>query len=287
MPQIFFPPSGACDCHVHVVGPKDKFPLAQKRAYTPMDATVGQLRAMLARLNLDRVVLVQMSVYGTDNSCMLNALRELDNARGVAVLPPRVPDDELALLHRQGIRGLRVNVATSKSTSLHIIHERISTAAALCERHQWHVQVFIPADTIEPLAPFFASLSVPLVIDHFGLIAPDSENGALHALIRLLRSGKVWVKISAAYRIADDPADARVGSLVRRLCDANPERIVWGSDWPHTPRHDSGQHASDDEMPFRNVDTRKLLDLVPRWLDDTRLLQQVMVTNPAQLYGFE
>jgi 2-pyrone-4,6-dicarboxylate lactonase len=94
------------------------------------------------------------------------------------------------------------------------------------------------------------------------------------------------VKISGAYRIADDPADPRIGPLARTLCAANPERIVWGSDWPHTPRHDVRKGARDVELPFQPIDTRGLLDLVPRWLDDDTLVERVLVTNPARLYGF-
>ncbi len=231
-----FPPRASCDCHVHVIGPKRRFPLARERSYTPMDAAVGQLAAMLKRLGLERVVLVQPSFYGTDNACMLDAMAQLENVRGVAVLPAHVPAAELDALNDQGIRGLRVNIASSGAASSDTIARAIKAAAQLCEPHGWHVQMFVAADAIEPLAPVLRALPVDSVLDHFGLIAPGSTNGALRALTALLESGKTWVKISGAYRIADDPADARIGPLARTLCAANPERIVWGSDWPHTPQ---------------------------------------------------
>jgi len=282
-----FPPSGACDCHVHVIGPKRQFPLAPDRRYTPMDAMLGALADMLRRLRLERVVLVQPSFYRTDNSCMLDAMAQLSAARGVAVLPPQVADDELDALDDQGIRGLRVNIATGGAASFEVMRRDIEAAAALCERHGWHVQIFVPAAAIEPLAPVLMALPVATVIDHFGLIAPGTENGALRALTKLLESGSVWVKISGAYRIAHDPADPGVGPLARKLCEANPERIVWGSDWPHTPRHDARPpQAGDAELPFQDIDTKALLDLVPRWLGDDKLVQQVLVKNPARLYGF-
>jgi predicted TIM-barrel fold metal-dependent hydrolase len=281
-----FPPRGSCDSHVHVIGPKSRFPLAPAHQYTPMDAPTEQLAAMLARLHLDRVVLVQPSFYGTDNACMLAAMAELESARGVAVLPERVGEDTLADLHAQGIRGLRVNIASSGGASIDTIKGAIAAAAWLCERHGWHVQLFVASAAIEPLAPFLAGLPVDTVFDHFGLIAPGSTNGALRALVRLLESGKTWVKISGAYRIADDPADPRIDLLARMLCKANPERIVWGSDWPHTPRHDIRKDKRDEELPFQNIDTRGLLDLLPRWLEDEALLRCVLVDHHARLYDF-
>ena len=281
-----FPPRGACDSHVHVIGPKTRFPLAPGHRYTPMDAPAADLAAMLARLQLDRVVLVQPSFYGTDNACMLAAMAELQGSRGVAVLPEQVGEAELATLHAQGIRGLRVNIASFGAASADAIRRAVESAARLCEPHGWHVQLFVSSSAIEPLAPWLTSLPVDSVLDHFGLIAPGSENGALHALLGLLESGKTWVKISGAYRIAEDPNDPRIDALARKLCAANPARIVWGSDWPHTPPH-TLQKSGNVESPFQNIDTRGLLDLLPRWLKDGALVHRVLVENPARLYDFD
>ena len=281
-----FPPPAACDCHVHVIGPKRRFPLPRDRRYTPMDAPVGELAAMLKRLGLERVVVVQPSFYGTDNSCMLDALAQLENARGVAVLPERVPAAELDQLHVKNIRGLRVNIASSGPAASETAARAVKAAAALCEPHGWHVQLFVAAEAIAPLAPLLRDLPVDSVIDHFGLIAPGSQSGALRALLQLLENGKTWVKISGAYRIGDDPYDPSFGPLARALCAANPERIVWGSDWPHTPRHDLRDETIEQERPFQDIDTRGLLDLVPRWLEDDSLVERVLVANPARLYDF-
>jgi predicted TIM-barrel fold metal-dependent hydrolase len=284
-----FPPPKSCDCHVHVIGPKAKYPLAAHRRYTPMDATADELKAMLKRLGLERVVLVQPSFYGTDNACMLDAMAQIDGSRGVAVLPAQVSDDELDMLDDAGIRGLRVNIATAGVTSIETIRRDIEAAAALCERHGWHVQIFVGAELLEPLTPTLLELPVATAIDHFGLIAPDTslkaETGPLRAMLRLLHSDKIWLKISGAYRTADDPADPRLGPLAKRLCGTNPDRIVWGSDWPHTPRH-ALHTGSAEELPFQNLDTRALLDLVPHWLEDDKLVNKVLVSNPARLYGF-
>jgi predicted TIM-barrel fold metal-dependent hydrolase len=282
-----FPPPGACDCHVHVIGPKRRYPLSPDHRYTPVDAPVGQLAAMLKRLKLDRVVIVQPSFYGTDNTCTLDAMAALDNARGVAVLPADATESEIDTLNDQGVRGLRVNIASAGSSSLEAMRADIKAAAAQCAIHGWHVQIFVAADLLEPLAPILRALPVDTVIDHFGLLSPVADNGARKTLLGLLESGKVWVKISGAYRMADDYNDARVGALARALCAANPERIVWGSDWPHTPRHDLRGPDRDTEQPFQDIDPADLLALVPRWLEDDALVHRVLVDNPARLYGFD
>jgi len=280
-----FPPANSCDRHVHVIGPKGRFPLPANRRYTPSDATAAELAAMLKRLGMTRVVIVQPSFYGTDNACTLDGIAQLGNARGVAVLPAQVPEAELDTLHKQGIRGLRLNIATAGGAPIETIKEKLNAAARLCEHHGWHVQLFVSADVIEPLAPLLRTLPVDSVFDHFGLIAPGTANGALRALQRLLESGKTWVKISGAYRINNDPNDTRIDPLARVLCKANPERIVWGSDWPHTPPH-TIQKPLDQESPFQDIDTRGLLALLPRWLEDDALIARVLVSNPAKLYDF-
>jgi len=289
MTGVAFPPAQACDCHVHVIGPKNRFPLSRERTYTPPDATLDQLVAMLARLSLDRVVLVQPSVYGTDNSCLLDALDALSGrARGVAAVAPDITGSALDELHRRGVRGLRVNVASFAGESADKVRARLAAAAALCARNGWHVQTFLPAAAIPPLAATLRELAVPAVIDHFGLVTPQAvDSEAAGQLVRLLGTGRVWVKLSAAYRIAEDPADPRIGPLARRFADANPERVVWGSDWPHTPAHGHDLVATDAEQPYRHLDTRALLDLVRSWFeDDTDRIAQLLARNPAELYRF-
>jgi predicted TIM-barrel fold metal-dependent hydrolase len=288
MDEPRFPPAGACDCHVHVIGPKDRFPLVRERTYTPKDATTADLRAMLARLELERVVLVQPSVYGTDNACMLDAIAELGSgARGVAVLAAETAGSVLDDLNRRGVRGLRVNIATGGMQSLDVVKDRLTAAAALCARNGWHVQTFIPSRAIEPLTDTLRQLPAEVAIDHFGLISPDAEqSAATGALVRMLESGRVWVKLSGAYRIAEDPADPAIVPLARRLAAANPQRMVWGSDWPHSPPHGHGPVANDHEQPYRDLDTRGLLALVRTWLDDAKLQTLLLSENPARLYGF-
>lgn len=281
-----FPPPRSCDCHVHVIGPKDRFPLSPNRAYTPKDAVTSELCAMLDRLGVDRTVIVQPSIYGTDNSCTLDAMDGLgDRARAVAVLAPDTAGSELDDLHRRGVRGLRVNVATSP-TGLDAVRQQLAAAAALSTRNGWHIQIFATPDAIDALANELLALPVSVVIDHFGLIAPGGDAVArAGTLIRLLGTGKVWVKLSASYRIAEDPYDPRIVPRARALADANPERVVWGSDWPHTPPHPGGP-VTDREEPYRDLDTRALLHVTRTWLPDARMQERLLVENPAKLYGF-
>ncbi len=287
MADAKFPPAGATDCHVHVIGPKRRYPLPANARYTPMDAPVGQLAAMLKRLGLERVVIVQPSFYGTDNTCLLDAMAELGNARGVAVLPDEVPARELEALNDHGVRGLRVNIASFGAASVDAMQHAVQAAARLAADYGWHVQMFVPAAALEPLTPVLRALQVDSVIDHFGLIDPDAPEPALTTLLKLVETGKVWVKLSGAYRIAKDPQHAGIDDMARKLCAANPERMVWGSDWPHTPRHDVQNPDRAQESPFQDIDTAGLLALLRRWLKDDALIHRVLVDNPARLYGFE
>jgi predicted TIM-barrel fold metal-dependent hydrolase len=250
-----------------------------------MDASVADLEAMLARLGLARVVLVQISVYGFDNACMMAALDQMPNARAVAVLPDDAPGSQLDDFHRRGVRGLRLNISTGGNAAPDAVRARLRAAAALCARNGWHVQMFMGPDLVDALTPLILELPVPVVIDHFGRMAPDSGDNELRNLLRLLDSGRGWVKIGGAYRIADDPRDPRIDALARRLVAANPDNIVWGSDWPHSSDH-RGDKLRLVEMPYQDIDTRGLLDLLPRWLKDGALIEKVLVGNPARLYGF-
>ena len=289
--QIFTPPPGACDCHLHVVGPKAQYPLADYRAFTPMDAPLDKLLAMHRQIGIERMVLIQTSVFGYDNSCMLDALDVLGpRARGIAIVPGDIDSQTLDEMHRLGVRGLRVNIATYGSRPAEEIAEQFRVAARLCARNNWHVQLFIPADAIAAIEPVLDALPVPVSIDHFGLIPPqDDTHPAESVLRRLLEKGKVWVKVSGAYRLGDggdnDFCDPRIGALAQRLYQTNPARIVWGTDWPHTPPH--GDIAEgDEEAPYRDIEPASLLNALNAWFDDPKAMQRILVDNPMELYDF-
>jgi predicted TIM-barrel fold metal-dependent hydrolase len=269
-----------------VIGPKSRFPLAKNRSYTPPDAPTSALRRMLGGLGLDRVVIVQPSIYGHDNACLLGALDEFGNAaRGVVMLAPDTSGATLDDLHARGVRGVRINVASIPFRALDEMRAQFHATAALCARHGWHVQTFVPARMLPDLAAL-ARLPVPLVIDHFGMVSPDRlDRPEADALLSLLDTGNVWVKLSAAYRIADPYTDVRVAALARLLA-RNPERVLWGSDWPHTPHHTSSGQADEAETPYRDLDTGDLLAQTRAWFPDAATHRRLLVDNPARLYGW-
>lgn len=284
-----FPPPGSCDCHVHVIGPKPRFPLASPRSYTPADAPVAALETMMAALGLTRAVVVQPSVYGTDNRCTLDALARLGpRGRGVAVIDDGLGRAEREALHRQGVRGVRMNLLSSGGGTRDAVVHRARRLSADCAETGWHLQVYADAGTLETMAAELLALPVPVVLDHFGMVDPTDPAGAGAAtMLRLLDSGRIWIKASGFYRPAQDPFDPALGRLAARLSAENPERIVWGSDWPHTPQHGGtpGADRWEAETPFRTIDTARLLGILPEWLDaDT--LHRVLVANPATLYDF-
>lgn len=283
----FVPPRGACDCHVHVIGPKAVFPLAAARSYTPIDAPADALRQMMGRLKLDRAVVVQPSIYGRDNRATLDAVARLgDRGRAVAVIAEDTAGAELDALHRQGVRGLRLNVVSMKGESRDAVSASIARVAALCARNGWHIQFFMPAAYIPPLCAQLKNLPVDVVFDHFGNIGCETADGEeARALYELLGSGRAWVKLSGTYRVATDPFEPGLAALARRFAAQNPERVVWASDWPHTPAHSGTAIEGDAELPYRAIDTQRLLSMVGDWFE-SRQVQRLLVENPAQLYGF-
>jgi predicted TIM-barrel fold metal-dependent hydrolase len=287
MTDSVFPPEGTCDCHVHVIGPKARFPLVSGRSYTPLDAPLEDLRAKLDELAIDRVVIVQPSIYGTDNSCLVDAIENLGEcARGIAVVAPRCTPSELDLLHDRGIRGLRVNGVSVDSGGLANIRAQLSSAALHCQRNGWHIQAFLAPTVIEALAQELIALPAPVVIDHFGLLRPDTATTAqIDALRSLLASGKGWAKLSAPYRIAEDIEAPGVTGLARLLAE-NPDAVIWGSDWPHTPSHSSKGANTGTELPYRDLDTGRLLNIVTDWFPDAAMQKRILVTNPMRLYGW-
>lgn len=268
-------PAGACDCHMHIFGTPGTVPLNPARAYTPPAALLPDYRAMADTLGIARTVVVQPSVYGTDNACTAEAVAALGPAgRGVAVLDADAGDEELARLNGVGFRGSRFNLVTAGGVAV----DQLATVAGRLAGHGWHLQTYATAAMLAELEPALRALPVDLVVDHMG--GPDPAAGpaqpGFQALLRLLDGGRTWVKISGAYRVDAGPApwpqaDAFAAALIAHA----PERLVWGSDWPHP--HLSGPMPNDGD----------LFDRLVAWCDaDATLLRQILVDNPARLYGF-
>ena len=290
-PPNFAVPRDACDCHVHVFGPVGRFPYAASRTYTPADASVEELAQLQSDLDLGRVVLVQPSVYGTDNSAHVDAAQRLGpKARIVAVIDDATSDGELEKLHRAGARGIRINLHTAGIDDPGQARQQLRRAASRAAELGWHVQAYAKLQVISALRDDMAALKVPLVIDHFG--GADASLGVgqpgFDALLALARSGKAYVKLSAPYRSSVKRPDfADVTPLAQALIEANPDRMVWGTDWPHPGGSSRTEKIRIDEIePFFPEDDGHTLNLLPKWAPDAALRQKILVDNPARLYGF-
>ncbi|MFI4986842.1 MAG: amidohydrolase family protein [Alphaproteobacteria bacterium] len=283
-------PPLACDCHLHVFGTSERYPFTPRRSYTPPEATIEDYRASHRPLGLARVVLVQASAYGSDNRCMLAALARLGDAgRAVAVVDAAASAAELAALDGAGVRGMRVNIVTHGQVSSAQARDAILRMAERIAPLGWHLQLFLDPPLIAALAETLATLPLAVVIDHMGL--PDATAGlgqpGFAALLDLVRGGSTWVKLSGADRVAHSNHDFRAAApFARALIAARPDRLVWGSDWPHIGWHGSTSVEHGEILPYRAVDDGKLLGLLAAWGADEATRQRILVDNPAQLYGF-
>lgn len=283
-------PAGACDCHMHIFGPLDKYPGAPQRSYTPREASLAQYYAMADVLGLQRTVFVQPSAYGTDNSCLLDTLRAAGpSTRGVAVIDGGTADGELATLNEAGVRGVRVNAETFGMRAPDAVGRLVLDTAERIGPLGWHLQLFAALPTIAGLHAVLKALPVPLVIDHMGLargpLGPDQPGFDL--LLDLVRAG-VWVKVSGAYRVStDEPDFPDAAPIARALIAANPRRVVWGTDWPHTGKHANAKLETAPTIEYRPLDDGKLLDLLPAWAPDAATVRRILADNPAELYGFQ
>lgn len=281
-------PEQASDCHMHVFGPFAHYPLAAQRAYTVAEATLDAHERMKRRVGLERTVLVQASAYGEDNRAMLSALKALgDTGRAVAVLQPKASIAEAQNLHGAGVRGLRLNLVTTATrfgedpASLFGDYER------LCEPLGWHLQVYATGKTLEALEPLLERARVPVVLDHMG--GPEAAAGTaqpgFQALLRLMRKAHVWAKLAGADRITRATGRLRDAvPFMRALAEVAPERLVWGTDWPHIG-FNSGQPVQDDAvLPYRDVDAAELLAVLFEAVREGAAIRAILSDNPARLY---
>ncbi|WP_082862463.1 amidohydrolase family protein [Caballeronia hypogeia] len=280
-------PAHACDCHSHIIGPYNRYPMVQSRVYTPPMASVDQLREMHEQLGIERSVLIQPSFYGTDNSCLLDALEQLgSSARGIAVLPESTTSSELDRYRAAGIMGLRVNQTggAKDPTLLKGVLERAGRQAA---ELGWHVQVYLPMKVIASLAQTIQSSPAPFVLDHFaGADGSGVTQEGFDRVKGLIEDGKAFVKWTAPYHEATAPGYGRMGELAAAFIRANPKRILWGSDWPHTDSRRVAGRKKDDISPFYPIDNANLLARFFEWVPDSSTRKSILVSNPASLFKF-
>ena len=267
-------PKNACDCHAHIIGPTTRFPFVESRSFTPPDALVQDYQSMLGTLGIERGVIVQPSVYGTDNSCTLAALIALglDRARGIAAIDESISMAELRELDAAGFKGARfITMAKGGARIEHLqgVGKKIAPLG-------WHIEMFVPTDAWPELYPKVRDLPVPVVFDHLANLTPDRgpDDPAVTAVMKLLATGRCWVKL-CGYRVSlSGYPYADVAPIAQRFVQRALERCVWGSDWPHT--------SIEGHMP----DDGELLTLLHEWVPDAAKLRRILVDNPAELYAF-
>ncbi len=270
-------PPGACDCHSHIYGPRDRFPYPAG-VEPPPDASLAAYRRLMAGLGIERFVIVQPSAYRDDNARTLAAIRELglERARGVAVTAPDVGAAELRRLTEGGMRGLRFHELAEGCLPF----DRLEPMAARIAPFGWHVQIQGDGSRLPEWEARLRHLPVPVVIDHVGRIPPGggAAHPAFRALLRLLETGRVWVKLSAFYYGSAEgpPGYGDMAARVRALVAARPDRLVWGANWPH-PNFPAGAKPDD----------RAMFDRLLEWIPDPPTRAAVLADNAAGLYGFD
>lgn len=283
-------PADATDCHMHVFGPPELYPAAARRAYTPLPAPLDAWQTVARPLGLTRVVLVQPSAYGADNRCMLDAMRARGaKARGVAVIDEDTDAPRLAALHAAGVRGIRLNLKTMGESDPALLRARLMSVAGRIAPLGWHIQIYADLSVIAAAAASIRALPVPVVFDHMGgARAPAPDRNDFATLLDLVATGNGWVKISGAYRVSGAaPLYADATPIARALVKANPDRIVWGTDWPHIGGHVEAVSAEPPPAPYRDdLDAGALLALAAEAAGDAATFRRILVDNPARLYGF-
>jgi predicted TIM-barrel fold metal-dependent hydrolase len=271
------PPPHACDTHAHVFGPTARYPFSSSRGYTPPESPVESYRAMLDQLGIERAVIVHGGAHGTDNSVTRDGIAWMgDCCRGIAVVDPDITDHALQALAEAGFKGLRLSTMVKGGIST----DHIESLAERIEVLNWHIQIHIDrADELIELAPRLRRLPVDVVVDHLARVrgGQGKDHPAFQMLLELLReSGNCWVKLASWYRLSDcgAPYDD-MAPLARALIEARPDRVLWGSNWPH-PMLYEGRAPNDGE----------LLDQFMQWAGDDATRHQILVDNPAKLYEF-
>ena len=288
-PVNFDVPAGACDCHTHIHLP-EKYPFFAGRVYTPEPASPEEMAALHKALHIERVVIVTPSVYGSDNSATLYGMKARGAAaRGVAVIDDGTPNSDLDLMSKAGIRGIRLNLMTAGPADGDVIRRRFQDAANRIEGRAWHIQFYSSVAAVSALKELVLAAPMPVVFDHFGgaQAAHGIDQPGFGDLLGLLRSGKAYVKLSAAYRAsASSPEYADVAPLAKALIAANSERVLWGTDWPHPDSAAHAGHTPAEVAPLLAIDDGRLMNQLAKWAPDAAVRQKILVENPARLYGF-
>ena len=272
-------PAGACDTHMHVFGPADKYPPATRERYDAPLAPLDEYQDEVAPIGFERVVVVQPSAYGFDNSCALDSLKSLGNAgRGIVHLREDTSDEEFQTMHDLGVRGVRINASPVKPPEAGYADALMPKVDRLAERLKgtgWCIEFLNPGWLTEELLPWMSKLPVNFILCHIGMLkaADGIEQQGFKDILRLVEGGKCWLKLTGLYRFSTEPGFADVEPMFRACAAAAPERLIWGSDYPHLSFAD-------------DVDTIELYNLFCRWIEDDETRRKILVDNPVNLFGF-
>ena len=275
-PRALTPPPGACDAHCHVFGPAARFPFSPDRTYTPPDSGIDDFERLQEHLGLSRAVFVQASCHGTDNSAMVDAIeRGGGRYAGVAMIDESFSDAEVERLHAVGVRGTRFNFVAHLGGAPDMaafwrIVERVAPLG-------WHIVLHFDATDLPDHRDLFERMPCPFVIDHMARVptSDGTDQAPFQALLELMTDDRAWVKISGAERLTADgsPPYDDVVPFARALIEAAPDRVLWGTDWPHP----NVRHMPDDG---------DLVDLLAAFAPDEEMRTRILVTNPEALYDF-
>jgi 2-pyrone-4,6-dicarboxylate lactonase len=273
----------SCDAHFHIFGPADRYShggINEKLRYAPPVAPLEDYLAEAQRLGFSRFVFVQPSAYGRDNACMLDAMAATPGSRGIVDIDQDAPDALLAKLDAAGVRGVRINVSPVKQPEAGFaasLLPRIQRLDARCAEIGWHLDFLLPGWLTAEVMDTLRRLRAPFSVAHMGMFLAKDGAGqpGFRALIDLLRhgEGRTWVKLTGAYRISTAPAFADIDPMAAALIAAAPDRLIWGSDYPHLSFADK-------------VGTVELFNLIDRWAPAAEMKRKILVDNPARLFGF-
>lgn len=270
------PPSNACDAHCHIFGPGDKYPYAPDRSYTPPDAPLERFRELQKTLGLERAVLVNASCHGTDNTVILDAIAESNGQyRGVANVDDTFTDKDFERLHEGGIRGVRFNFVRHLGgmPDMDVFHRILGRIRHL----GWHVVLHFDAADVVEFRDLLLNLPVPFIIDHMGRVPTGDglEQEPFQQLLKLAENEACWIKVCGAERISSEgPPFTDAIPFARAIIDVAPDRVLWGTDWPHP---NIKKHMPNDG---------DLVDLIPLMAPDEAMQRKLLVENPEKLYGF-
>ena len=273
---IYQAPAGAVDAHCHVFGPGDTFPFAPQRKYTPCDASKDQLWALRDHLGFARNVIVQATCHGSDNRALIDALHAANGmARGVATVDHNVTDQQLQVLHKAGVRGTRFNFVKRLVDAAP--REVLSDIAARIAPLGWHIVIYFEAPDLPEYYDFFTSLPTTVVVDHMGRpdVAKPVDGEEFGLFVRMMRENEnIWSKVSCPERLSKTGPDTYddVVPFARHLVQTFPDRVLWGTDWPHP------------NMKTHMPDDGKLVDVIPRIAPTRELQRKLLVDNPMRLY---